>query len=276
MGPTIDMQICRELFNACISTSEILKIDQQWAKELKAIIPQLAPNQIGKNGDLNEWINDWADAEPRHRHVSHLYGLHPYDEITPWETPDLSKAAMKTLSYRGDEGTGWSKAWKMNFWARLGDGDHSLLLLKQLLKPVRENGVIMHGGGTYDNLFCAHPPFQIDGNFGGTSGIAEMLLQSHGKDEIIRFLPALPSDSDWAKGEVAGMMARGGVEVSMVWDNHKLTRATLKMSSNGNCKVLIPAGMKVSDCKGKVVSEEVVQSRVLTLTMVKDERYVIE
>ena len=276
MGPTIDMQICRELFNACISTSEILKIDQQWAKELKAIVPQLAPNQIGKNGDLNEWINDWADAEPRHRHVSHLYGLHPYDEITPWETPDLSKATMKTLSDRGDEGTGWSKAWKMNFWARLGDGDHSLLLLKQLLKPVSENGVIMHGGGTYDNLFCAHPPFQIDGNFGGTSGIAEMLLQSHGKDEIIRFLPALPSDSDWAKGEVAGMMARGGVEVSMVWDNHKLTRATLKMSSNGNCKVLIPAGMKVSDCKGKVVSEEVVQSRVLTLTMVKDERYVIE
>lgn len=276
MGPTIDMQTCRELFNACISTSEILKIDQQWAKELKAIVPQLAPNQIGKNGDLNEWINDWADAEPRHRHVSHLYGLHPYDEITPWETPDLSKATMKTLSDRGDEGTGWSKAWKMNFWARLGDGDHSLLLLKQLLKPVSENGVIMHGGGTYDNLFCAHPPFQIDGNFGGTSGIAEMLLQSHGKDEIIRFLPALPSDSDWAKGEVAGMMARGGVEVSMVWDNHKLTRATLKMSSNGNCKVLIPAGMKVSDCKGKVVSEEVVQSRVLTLTMVKDERYVIE
>lgn len=276
MGPTIDMQICRELFNACISTSEILKIDQQWAKKLKDIIPQLAPNQIGKNGDLNEWINDWADAEPRHRHVSHLYGLHPYDEITPWETPDLSKAAMKTLADRGDEGTGWSKAWKMNFWARLGDGDHSLLLLKQLLKPVSENGVIMHGGGTYDNLFCAHPPFQIDGNFGGTSGIAEMLLQSHGKDEIIRFLPALPSDSDWAKGEVAGMMARGGVEVSMVWDNHKLTRATLKMSSNGNCKVLIPAGMKVSDSKGKVVSEDVVQSRVLTLRMVKDERYVIE
>lgn len=276
MGPTIDMQICRELFNACISSSEILKIDQQWARELKAILPQLAPNQIGKNGDLNEWVNDWADAEPKHRHVSHLYGLHPYDEINPWETPDLSKAAMKTLSDRGDEGTGWSKAWKMNFWARLGDGDHSLLLLKQLLKPVSENGVIMHGGGTYDNLFCAHPPFQIDGNFGGTSGIAEMLLQSHGKDEIIRFLPALPSDSDWAKGEVAGMMARGGVDVSMIWDNHKLTRATLKMSNNGICKVLIPAGMKVSDSKGKVVSEEVVQSRVLTLTMVKDERYVIE
>lgn len=276
MGPTMDMQICRELFNACVKSASVLKVDQQWASDLQSIIPQLAPNQIGKEGDLNEWINDWADAEPQHRHIAHLYGLHPYDEITPWDTPDLTKAAIKTLIGRSDEGTGWSKAWKVNFWARLGDGDHSLKLLKQLLKPTRIGEPAANGGCTYSNLFCGHPPYQIDGNFGGTSGIIEMLLQSHGKEEVIRFLPALPTDNDWAIGEVTGLKARGGVEVSMVWDNHKLTKATLKMTNNGICKVLIPAGMKVSDIKGNVVSEDVVQSRVLTLTMVKDELYIIE
>ena len=191
---------------------------------------------------MNEWLDDWDDAEPTHRHVSHLYGLYPYDEITPWDTPELAKAAQKTLEIRGDEGTGWSRAWKINFWARLQDGNHALTLLRHLLKPTDP----MHNkgqlGGTYPNLFCAHPPFQIDGNFGGTAGIAEMLLQSHGKDNVIRFLPALPTHPDWQIGEIKRMKARNGFEVSFLWDKHSLKQAEIRSLSGVECKVFLPAG----------------------------------
>ena len=240
MGPTMDMQICRQLMNACIKASEILGTDKEFADTLKERVKRLAPNQIGKEGDLNEWLEDWADAEPKHRHVSHLYGLHPYDEITS-DTPDFFKASQKTLEQRGDGGTGWSKAWKVNFWARLGDGDHALVLFKGLLNPSELRG----GGGTYPNLFCAHPPFQIDGNFGGTAGLAEMLLQSHGENEVIKFLPALPIDSDWEKGEINGLMARGNVVVDMKWDNHTLTEAVLTPNKEGVINILVPAGIKL-------------------------------
>lgn len=257
LGPTMDMQISRQLFHACIDASKALQTDKEWRQQLEKIASELAPNQISPtDGGIQEWLDDWPSAEPHHRHVSLLYGLYPYDEITPWLTPKEAKAAMKTLELRGDEGTGWSKAWKINFWARLGDGDHALLLLKQLLKPVTTNGITMQGGGTYPNLFCAHPPFQIDGNFGGTAGIAEMLLQSHGKDKVIRLLPALPSDGDWEKGNIKGLKARGDFAVDINWEYSKLTTATIHSLKGGQCRLLLPAGKEVIEESGKIKAEK--------------------
>jgi alpha-L-fucosidase 2 len=249
MGPTMDMQICRELFNACIRASSILNIDKKWSNELTSTVQQLAPNQIGAKGDLNEWVNDWEDAEPNHRHVSHLYGLHPYDEISIRKTPALAEAVKQTLLQRGDAGTGWSMAWKINFWARLHDGEHALQLFKQLVKPVAgADGIKMSGGGTYANLFCAHPPFQIDGNFGATAGIAEMLLQSN--DEEIELLPALPAA--WHTGKINGLCARNGFDVNMEWKNGSLVSCSL-LSKTGNDVTLLHKGktIRLKTVKGK-------------------------
>lgn len=255
MGPTMDMQITRELFSNVIKASEILKTDKKFRLQLKEKIKQLAPNRIGKDGDINEWLEDWEDSDPKHRHISHLYGLHPYDEITPWDTPDLAKAAQKTLEVRGDGGTGWSRAWKINFWARLGNGNHALKLFHELLKPVSvhpQKG--QHGGGTYANLFCSHPPFQIDGNFGGTAGLSEMLMQSHGKNEIIRLLPALPSHPSWQKGTITGMKARGGFLVDFQWEFGKVEEIKITSEKGGVCKILLDPYFIVRDKKGKILA----------------------
>ncbi|WP_432709569.1 glycoside hydrolase family 95 protein [Pedobacter sp.] len=266
MGPTMDMQICRETFDYVITAADILNVDKAWADSLRIVRSKLAPLQIGAAGDINEWLEDWKDGEPLHRHVSHLYGLHPYDEITPWDSPEMAAAAQVTLAQRGDGGTGWSKAWKINFWSRLGDGDHAFLLLKQLLKPVGLIDGINYGkgGGTYPNLFCAHPPFQIDGNFGGAAGIVEMLVQSHGKDEVIRLLPALPSDAAWQQGSLKGFKTRGAFSVDFNWKAGKVEKATLTATHAGTAKLYLPAGKAVADAAGKVLVEKKDQSTVVS------------
>lgn len=254
MGPTMDIQLVKELFTNTIQAAGILGQDRVFAGELEEAIQKLPPMQISsKGGYLQEWLEDYEETDIHHRHVSHLFGLYPSNQISVAETPELAAAARKTLERRGDAGTGWSRAWKINFWARLHDGNRAYKLLKNLLTPVAIDGkIVYNGGGTYPNLFCAHPPFQIDGNFGGCAGIAEMLIQS--QQGYIEVLPALPDV--WKNGSFKGLCVRGGGVVDLSWRDGKAEQLVLTARVDHTFKVKIPANVSAVALKGKNLNIE--------------------
>ncbi|MHC4741851.1 MAG: glycosyl hydrolase family 95 catalytic domain-containing protein [Planctomycetota bacterium] len=261
-GPTMDHQIIRDLFTNCIEASKILDIDEDFRAKLTEIKAKIAPNQIGKHDQLQEWLEDKDDPRNKHRHVSHLFGLHPGKEITRRGTPDLFAAAMKSLEMRGDGGTGWSMAWKVNFWARFEDGNHAYKMLANLLTP----------GRMYPNMFDAHPPFQIDGNFGGTAGIAEMFVQSHAGE--IHLLPALPRA--WPTGVIRGLRARGAFDLQIAWTDGKLLAANIRSMAGNKCRLRTTDAVRVIHDDGKRVNTTSPEENVVEFETKAGKNYFVE
>lgn len=236
-GPAMDQQILRDLFDNCVKAAEILGLDPEFREQCTRTRARLAPDKIGRVGQLQEWVEDWDMQVPEihHRHVSHLYAVYPSGQIDMFDTPELAAAARKSLEIRGDEATGWGIGWRLNLWARLGDAERAHLVLRMLLRPKR----------TYPNLFDSHPPFQIDGNFGGTAGITEMLLRSRRNE--IHLLPALPSA--WPRGAVSGLRARGAVRVDLSWSGGKLDQALLEAGVAGRHRIRLGKQVVEMDLK---------------------------
>jgi len=252
-GGTADLAMIRACMQQTIDASKLLNVDADFRQKLESVLARLHPYKVGKKGNLQEWYYDWEDEDPQHRHQSHLFGLFPGHQISPLTTPELAAACRKSLEIKGDETTGWSKGWRINLWARLADGNHAYKMYRTLLRYVDPDGVKdskHRGGGTYPNLFDAHPPFQIDGNFGGAAAVAEMLVQS--SENEIRLLPALPDA--WSEGSVKGICARGGFEISMDWENKALRKLSV-FSKQGGRTTLICGDRKkeISLDKGKQI-----------------------